>query len=348
MTGKTNERIGVFGGTFDPVHMGHLLFAEAALEQAGLSKILFMPAHIQPFKQGEKVLSDDDRLRMLRLATRDNPCFEVSTIETDKGGVSYTIDSLRELRTQKEPSPLCFILGADMYKNIGKWKEADALLREFDIIVGLRPGYDCPKTSTERTEFISNPQIELSSTEIRRRLISGESIKYQVPESVRRYLLVKAKEGEKRFEHTKRVIDQSIELAHRFDISEEKAELAALMHDYCKDPDGGIENDVNHGGMAAEAVRSEFGIKDEDVLNAIRYHTTGRAGMSTLEKVIFLADTLEPGRTYNSITRLRESCLDDLEQGTYDVLVELKEYLIQKGLTVSADTEAAIKEGIVG
>ena len=354
MTSKKKEIIGVFGGTFDPVHMGHLLFAEAAREQAGLSRVLFMPAHIQPFKQGEEVLPDDDRLRMLKLAIAYNPYFGVTAVETNKGGVSYTIDSLRELRKKNSGKKICFIVGTDMFLNIEKWKDSSALLNEFDLAVGARPGYDgeaAGKTAKKiqkkhgtHIEFIENPQIELSSTAIRRRIAAGESIRYYVPESVRRYLLVRKKVGEKRFEHTKRVIDMSVEMAEQFGVSEYKAALAALLHDYCKDPGGGVENDVGHGAMAADAVNRDFGIKDEDVLNAIRYHTTGRAGMSKLERIIFLADTVEPGRTYNSIAKLRETCLDDLHKGTYNVLVELKKYLKQKGLTVSEDTEAAIKD----
>ena len=349
-----DDRTGIFGGTFDPIHMGHLMFAEAAREQAGLSRVLFMPAHIQPFKQGDEILSDDDRLRMLALATEDNPYFGITTVETDKGGVSYTIDSLRELRAEFPDGRICFIIGTDMFLNIRKWKDSDALVRDFDFIVGARPGYDrdaaaamaeeLRKSHGACIEFIDNPQVELSSTEIRRRLKAAESFRYHVPECVRRYLLVREKTGEKRFEHTKRVIDLAVEMARRFGVSEEKAALAALLHDYAKDPAGGIENDIRHGEMAAEAVRRDFNIRDDDVLNAIRYHTTGRAGMSKLERIVFLADTVEPGRTYNNIARLRETCLDDLEQGTYTVLVELKQYLFQRGLAVSADTEAAIKE----
>jgi len=358
VTVKKKDRIGVFGGTFDPVHTGHLVFAETAREQAGLQSVLFMPAHIQPFKQDESILPDDDRLRMLRLATADNPFFGVTTIETDKGGVSYTIESLQRLAKGFPGKKICFIVGTDMFLNIEKWKKAETLLEKFDIVVGARPGYDneaAQKTAKRiirkhgtRIDFIENPEIELSSTDIRKRIKNGETIRYRVPESVRRYLLVRDKVGEKRFEHTKRVIDLAVEMAKKFGISEYKTALAALLHDYCKDPEGGVYNDVNHGAMAADAVSAEFGINDEDVLNAIRYHTTGRAGMSRLERVIFLADTVEPGRTYNSITQLRDTCLDDLDRGTYTVLVELKKYLKQKGLKVSKDTEAAIKEGAVG
>jgi len=356
MTGVAIDvtRIGVFGGSFDPVHVGHLLLAEAARVQAGLSRLLFMPAYIQPFKQGVEMSSGDDRVRMLKLATEDNPYFEVTTIETEKGGVSYTIDSLRELRDIYKNSRICFLIGTDMFLNIEKWKDADALIREFDFIVGVRPGYQDEEAARlaeklreshgANIEQVENPPIELSSTEIRGRIKSGDTIRYRVPESVRRYLLVREKEGSERFAHTKRVIDLALEMAERFGADRARTGLAALLHDYCKDPAGGVENDIAHGMMAAEAARSEFCIKDEDVLNAICYHTTGRAGMSTLEKVVFLADTVEPGRTYNSIARLRDNCMDDLDRGTLSVLVELKKYLIKNGLEVAADTEAAIAD----
>ena len=352
MYSTEKERIGIFGGTFDPVHMGHLLMAEAAYTQAGLSRVLFMPAHIQPFKQDAETSSDDDRIRMLKMAIRENPGFGITTIETDKGGVSYTIDSLRELRGQYDGAGICFLIGTDMFLMIDKWKDAEALLSEFDFAVGVRPGYRHDEALAKaealresygtRIDLIDNPPIELSSTEIRRRVTGGESIRYRVPESVRRFLLVREKVGEKRLEHTKRVIDLAVDMAVRFGEDREKTELAALLHDYSKDPSGGVANDIGHGGMAAEAVRCDFGVEDEDVLNAIRYHTTGRAGMSRLERIIFLADTVEPGRTYDSIARLRETCLDDLAGGTLSVLVELKEYLLRKGLTVSDDTEEAI------
>ena len=346
-------RIGVFGGTFDPVHIGHLLLAEAAFYQAKLSLVLFMPAHIQPFKQDMVMSSDDDRIRMLRLATENNPFFDVTTIECDKGGVSYTIDSLRDLKKKYKKNKICFIIGTDMFLNIEKWKDSDMLIREFCLVVGIRPGYLTEKADKLAKKlknkynadivFVDNPPIDLSSSEIRKRVTNGETIRYRVPERVRQFLLVREKQGEKRFEHTKRVIDLAVDMIGRFGGDIVKAETAALFHDYCKDPAGGVENDINHASMAAETVKELFCVKDEDILNAIRYHTTGRAGMSRLEKILFLADTIEPGRKYKSISKLRDTCLDDLDKGTLTVLVELKKYLEMNGIKVSKDTEEAIR-----
>jgi nicotinate-nucleotide adenylyltransferase len=350
---SSKARIGVFGGSFDPVHIGHLLVAETAIEQLALSRVLFMPTNIQPFKQDVNVTPADDRVRMLRLATKSNPRFAVSTIETDRAGVSYTIDSLHTLR-ERTGNEIVFLLGADMLKMIGQWSRASELLSEFSLAVGLRPGTNREEVTahaeTLRAQygtvitFLDNIPINISSTALRARMKNGESVRYLIADPVRIYLEVRRKEGERRFAHTKRVMDLAETMAKRFGEDPEKARLAALLHDYEKDPVGGMENDLSHGPMAAEAAKHLFAVHDENVLNAIRWHTTGRAGMSRLELIIFLADTVEPGRTYDSIGRLRDNCLDDLERGAMLVLIELKKYLEKKGIRASADTEAAIAD----
>ncbi|MDR0875363.1 MAG: nicotinate-nucleotide adenylyltransferase [Clostridiales Family XIII bacterium] len=350
---SSKARIGVFGGSFDPVHLGHLLVAETALEQLALSQVLFMPTNIQPFKQDANVTPADDRVRMLRMATKSNPRFGVSTVETDRAGVSYTIDSLRTLQAQYGTG-IVFILGADMLKMISQWSRAQELLTEFSLAVGIRPGSDEKEVTIQADDLrakygtmitpLDNIPIHVSSTELRARMKNGESVRYLIPDLVRIYLEVRRKEGERRFAHTKRVMDLAESMAGRFGEDPEKAALAALLHDYEKDPAGGVENDLAHGPMAAEAARNLFAVEDEDVLNAIRWHTTGRAGMSRLELIVFLADTVEPGRTYDSIDKLRGHCLEDLERGAAQVLAELKKYLEKKGLDVSPDTLAAIAD----
>jgi nicotinate-nucleotide adenylyltransferase len=348
-------RVGVFGGSFDPVHTGHLMLAEAALVRAGLDRVLFMPTYIQPFKRNVRTSSADDRIRMLALAIRGNPRFGISTVETDRDEVSYTILSLRALKEELAPEGVpVFIVGTDMFLMIEQWYSAAELLREFDLVVGVRPGgrqgeaegqaARLRKKYGTRIDLIDNPPVEVSSTEIRAKIAAGESIRSLVPEEVRRFLLVREREGERRFAHTKRVIDLAVRMARRFGADEEKARLAALLHDLAKDPAGGAENNIRHGALAAEIARREFRVADADVLNAIRYHTTGRAGMSKLELIIFLADTVEPGRTYDSIDRLRGMCLEDLEKGALTVLIELKAYLQKNGFEAAADTEAAIAE----
>ena len=159
-------------------------------------------------------------------------------------------------------------------------------------------------------------------------------------EAIRRKL--KGLMSDKRYQHVENVVEYSINMARRWGEDPRKAEIAALFHDYAKDKDQ-ENNDVLHGGLAADRIRAEYGIGDEDILNAVRYHTTGRRGMSRLELIIFLSDTLEPGRDYEGVRRLREIANEDLHAGALAVLRDLKQYLWRRQLAPSGDTLAAIE-----
>ena len=144
-----------------------------------------------------------------------------------------------------------------------------------------------------------------------------------------------------RYEHTKNVEQLAKEMAVKYGVDEKKAVIAALFHDFCKD--SAMENNnLMHAGLAADVAEKEYGITDSDILNAIRYHTTGRRGMSKLELVIFLADTLEPGREYSNVDELRDIAMEDLYNGALEVLYELKIYLLNNGYSNSQDSEEAI------
>lgn len=190
-------RIGIFGGTFDPIHTGHMILAQEALEQAALDKVIIMPAKVSPFKQQHETADGGHRLEMARLGARDNDFFQVSDFEMKLQDVSYTIDTLRAYRecTGAEDK-IYFIMGTDAFLDIEKWYKAAELLHEFSFIVGERPGY---KTS-ELTRLvkklggsaeiirIQNRLIEISSTEIKERLMQGRCITYLVPKQVEEYI----------------------------------------------------------------------------------------------------------------------------------------------------------------
>jgi nicotinate-nucleotide adenylyltransferase len=193
-------KIGVYGGSFDPVHLGHLLMAREAAEAAGLDSVLFMPTHIQPFKQDAEVSADADRIAMLKAATRGNPLFTVSEVETDRKGVSYTIDSLDEIRAasagegEGAGAELYFILGTDMFLMLEQWYRAEDLLQSYAFIALYRPGYkdEALRSAAEKyrgkygTKVIiaENTRFDVSSTMIRKRIQAGKSIAYLVPEEV--------------------------------------------------------------------------------------------------------------------------------------------------------------------
>lgn len=192
------KKIGIMGGTFDPIHTGHLITAETVRAEYGLDKIIFIPAGSPPHKQGLKITSAAHRYIMTVLATCSNPHFFVSSLEQEREGLSYTVDTVRDLAAHyDDKTQLYFIVGADMLKDLTDWKEIRHLLKLCRFVVAARPG------STDRIdkfikefaadgfsplEYLATPELEISSTDIRERVKNGRSIKYIVPESVENYI----------------------------------------------------------------------------------------------------------------------------------------------------------------
>lgn len=195
--GKRHRRIGVLGGTFDPIHIAHLAIAEEARTQLGLDKVVFVPAGLPPHKMDVHVSPAEHRLAMVKLAIADNPHFEVSRVDIDRFGPCYTVDTIALLRKEWEPDvEIYFIMGSDSLADILTWHKPDRLIRLCRIVAVGRPGYRvdmdelerCLPGASQRILFINSPQLDVSSSEIQRRVRAGESIKYQVPEAVERYI----------------------------------------------------------------------------------------------------------------------------------------------------------------
>jgi len=185
------------GGTFDPIHFGHLVTAEEALVQFNLDRVVFMPTGQPPLKSGQPVTSAEHRYLMCVLATASNPDFEVSRMEVDRPGPTYTVDTLRTLRDQVGPSAeLFFITGADAVWDILGWKDAEMVADLATFIAATRPGYDLEAArrsheqsmSRFRIEYIEVPALAISSTDIRRRVAEKRPIRYLAPESVVAYI----------------------------------------------------------------------------------------------------------------------------------------------------------------
>lgn len=193
------DRIGIFGGSFDPVHLGHTGLAEDAMKQLGLSKVVFIPARLQPFKLDKKLASGDSRMDMLRLATEDMKDIEISSYELEIEGISYTYLTMRAMqKLYGEAAKLYFITGTDAFLKIEKWRNAEELLTNYAYIIGTRPGYKqkelqiCMERvrNTYSTEIVNidNVQIDASSTEIRKRLEQGLSAGDIISKKVERYI----------------------------------------------------------------------------------------------------------------------------------------------------------------
>jgi nicotinate-nucleotide adenylyltransferase len=188
------RRIGVLGGTFDPPHVGHLWLATLAADAMELDRVLFMPASQPPHKRRRGMAKPTDRLLMTRLAISGDEQFELTVIEMERPGPSYTIDSIDELSTLYGDETQFFLLmAADSLTSIDTWREPDALLERVEWVVGPRPGVPLPNRSTlerrfganaSRIHLLDGPSLDVSSSEIRRRVAAGHAIRYLVPRGV--------------------------------------------------------------------------------------------------------------------------------------------------------------------
>lgn len=194
---RTGARLGIMGGTFDPIHFGHLVAAEEALVQFNLDRVLFMPTGMPALKLRTIVTPAEDRYLMAVLATASNPDFDVSRMEVDRPGLTYTVDTLRDLRDIHGPSTdLFFITGADAVWDIVAWRDAEAVADLATFIGATRPGYDLDAArhahedaeTRFRIEYVDVPALAISSTAIRARVRTRRPIHYLTPEPVVAYI----------------------------------------------------------------------------------------------------------------------------------------------------------------
>ncbi|TAK31341.1 MAG: nicotinate-nucleotide adenylyltransferase [Chloroflexota bacterium] len=191
-------KIGVLGGTFDPIHVGHLVIAEEVRVRLGLSRVLFVPARISPLKLARPLTAAEDRLRMLELAVASNPYFQVSRLDVDRPGPSYSVDTLRELRSQiGTETQVFFIVGADALVDLPNWRQPRSIIELCQVVGVSRPGFEGfdPATldplipgASRKILLLDVPEIGISASAIRARISLGLSIRYLVPEAVERYI----------------------------------------------------------------------------------------------------------------------------------------------------------------
>ena len=185
------KRLGIFGGTFDPIHYGHLRIAEEARERFGLAHVLFVPNQVSPFKIGDTTTAAPLRVELVRRAIESNPHFSLWTGELEREGPSFTVQTLRALSQEFPDSERYFLTGTDAVRDIGKWREPEACLALAQFVAFHRPGVTesearvgVPDDLEPRIIFAEMNGLDISSTEIRERIISGRSIRYLVPDGV--------------------------------------------------------------------------------------------------------------------------------------------------------------------
>ncbi|MDN4472413.1 nicotinate-nucleotide adenylyltransferase [Demequina zhanjiangensis] len=180
-------RVGVLGGTFDPIHHGHLAAASEVRAALDLDRVLLVPTAAQPFKDAHGHAPVEHRLAMCRRAVAEDPYLEVSTVDIDRGGTTYTVDTLADLQSQQPEARLFFIAGADALARLSEWRDADRLLELATFVAVTRPGH-VMTDSSGAFAVVEAPALDVSSTDVRRRVGEGRPIRYLVPHAVADYI----------------------------------------------------------------------------------------------------------------------------------------------------------------
>ena len=380
------------GGTFNPIHRGHLTAARAAADALGLEKVLLIPDNLPPHKAlPAGSATGEDRLEMCRLTAGEVPGMEVLDLELRRSGPSYTSDTLAELHAQYPDDELWLLVGSDMFLSLQEWHEPERILSLAGIAAFHRTRGDeterfaQQKANLEqiygaRVALLENPDVvEISSTELRVQLAQGRGrsflteavcgyvlrrglygthadLKHLTPEELRPIALSFLKP--KRMPHVLGTEHEAAVLARRYGADVTSARIAALLHDCTKKlsmeeqlalcEQYGIALDelerknlkLLHAKTGAAIARDLFGVSDE-IYWAIYWHTTGKADMTKLEKVIYLADYIEPSRDFPGVEKLRRAVHADLEHGLLMALEDSIEEMRQRGNPVHPNTVEA-------
>lgn len=388
------RKIGILGGTFNPIHNGHLALAEAALQQYDLQELWLMPSKLPPHKSHFAILSEEHRLAMTQFAARTNEKFVVSDFELRREGLTYTADTLELLKAQYPDTEFYFIIGGDSLINFTKWRRPERILELCTLLAAGRSGYK-DETIKQTLNNISKafPYAKLgtiqfsdypiSSNEIRQAFYGGtpEAVKQYLPEAVWNYLkenklfvpLSFAELDEemqrvlprKRYIHSVAVAHLAAAYAASVGITPERALIAGILHDCAKaysdeqlvadcdkysipvTPTERRNGFLLHGKLGAFYAKEKYFIFDSEILSAISCHTTGKPGMTVLEKIIFLADYLEPFRTQPTtpeLNAIRETAFQDLDKAVYYALKNTLNYLKQSGRETDKTTEETYLE----
>lgn len=184
-------KLGILGGSFNPIHTAHLIIAQAAIDSLQLDKVLFIPTNITPHKSSRNLIDSRHRLQMIKKATKDNPNFSVSDIEIERGGTSFTIDTLKSLKKKYPKSTFYLLIGSDSIKDLPKWKDINQIVKLANIVVAARPDFNHKNFGTIDIKYtiLKIPLLEISSSNIRERIKRCSPIKYLVPSVIEHYII---------------------------------------------------------------------------------------------------------------------------------------------------------------
>lgn len=338
----------LFGGSFDPVHLGHINMAEQASKQLD-ADVIFLPSKVAVWKSDSTEITH--KVNMLKLAIRNNPRFSIDLYEAESDKEqNYSIDTVRYFVNKYPNDTFYYLIGTDHVNAFQFWKEAEELAKLAHIIFFARPDYQLDEDNVQKyhmTQIVGQTK-DISSTDIR----SLKSL--EVDEAVLNYIMltelyfvpkIRSFISPKRYLHSSNVADLAYDIAKANGLERpDKAFIAGILHDIGKHKEHEtsimVEHYkeyldypelIKHQFIGEYLAKEEFGIVDEDILEAIKYHTTGKDNMCTLAKIIYAADKIEPGRGFDS-SDLIKTMMEDVDKGFITVLKANIEYFESKNI----------------
>jgi len=385
------ERIGIYGGTYSPPHIGHIRAAEYAIEACKLDRLLLIPTGVSPHKEMAAGATAADRLQMLRLSAAGIKKAQVSDMELKREGRSYTVDTLGQLRAENPGAELVLLMGTDMFLSFLTWREPEHIAALATLAVfcrgekGERERIGEQKRLLEamgaRVELVENPVTAISSTDLRRMLVFGCADPFLVPgvdDYIREHGLYGTGKNRKglsmeelesevialmnpnRVAHVLGCRDCAIELARHYGENETDAARAGLLHDITKAIDGPLQLTLcaEYGmildtfsrrfpktlhALTGSLVAGRIFGENERVVSAICHHTTGRANMTLLEKIIYIADYVEPNRDFPGVEEMREMAFRDLDKAVLMGLESAVAHVGRQGQELAPATLEALE-----
>ena len=382
------ERIGIYSGTFNPTHVGHLQGAQYALQALKLDKLMMIPDKLAPHKQlPEGSATAQQRLEMLRLVAEELPNIEVSDLALRREDTSYTYETVAQIRKAHPDARLYLLMGSDMLPNFPQWREAEAIAKNAALAVLSRGGSDGAEEAIKAVEemggeviLLDNPVMDISSTQLRRMLVfhcasefisskaetfiyenglygTGNDLRQLPMDQLEQVVISLLKPN--RVRHVLGCRQAAVELARLYGADETDAARAALLHDITKALDGPLQltlcraygrilddfstkNPKTLHALTGSLVAQRIFGENQAVVDAICCHTTGKADMNLLEKIIYVADYMEPNRDFPGVEKLRDLAYTDITQALELGLEMTLAMLKEQGRDISPESRDAL------
>ena len=348
------KKIGLFGGSFDPVHIGHISIAKIALEELGLDEVQFIPTGHNPWKN-DNHSEDYHRINMLTIALKDEDKITINTIEIDDNSneKNYTIYTLEKLTALHPDVQYYYIMGMDQANAFDKWKEASKISELVQLVTFHRGGYTLDNDNIEKYHFIvlENEPITASSTEIRNGrvdMLSPDVLRYIVKEGLYLESIISARLRDKRWKHSISVAYLARDIAKANGLNEKQAYIAGMFHDIAKQIGDELTYQmmqehykehldsspaVYHQWISRYMSEHEYLIEDEVILDAIEHHTTAHIHISPIGKCVYVADKLDPLRGYD-VTEQIALCKENIHEGFKQSLIDFYEFSKSKNRSI--------------